>query len=176
LIVEQEAMDLSKPEENYGVLTLPNLETKFVAANTLVGLQGENNGLLDLTDSNLKNLQAKLLGTRQNHFYAKSASEKTKLRKQDEELRKEIVQYLSGNSTNPNEEKIENNLELIEKLQIQRKAYEAENWVEDFQKEVQTSMFEEQSPKQESIFKTDLNEKPRAEIDKRIKALQIEIS
>ena len=36
LIVEQEQMDFSK--ENYGVHTLPNLETKFVAANSLVGI------------------------------------------------------------------------------------------------------------------------------------------
>lgn len=37
LIVEQK-MEKDKPEENFGILTLPNLETKFVAANSLLHL------------------------------------------------------------------------------------------------------------------------------------------
>ena len=48
LIVEQETMDLSKPEENYGVLTLPNLETKFVAANTLIGMKKKKKATLSI--------------------------------------------------------------------------------------------------------------------------------
>lgn len=175
LIVEQEAMNISKPDENYAVLTLPNLETKFVAANTLIGLENENSSLLDLTDKELKILQKKLLTTRHQHFYAKSTSEKVRLRKQDEELRNDIVEYLSQHSTKPNVEKIKANQKRVEELQLQRKAYETENWVEDFQKEIQTSMFDEQ-PKQASIFRVDLNEKPRIEIDRIIKALQTEIT
>lgn len=126
LIVEQGAMDISKPKENYGVLTLPNLETKFVAANTLVGLENENKNLLDLNDFKLKVLQKELLNTRQNHFYAKTATDKVKLRKKDEELRNEIIHYLFKNSK-PNETEIKNNLQKIEELQIKRKVYENEN-------------------------------------------------
>ncbi|WP_417430226.1 Eco57I restriction-modification methylase domain-containing protein [Halpernia sp.] len=94
LIVEQEAMDLSKPEENYGVLTLPNLETKFVAANTLVGMKKKPAQLtiFDVTDlaDKIEETKQELLTTRQNHFYAKSAYKKKDLRDKDAELRKKL--------------------------------------------------------------------------------------
>lgn len=94
LIVEQEEMDLSKPEENYGVLTLPNLETKFVAANTLVGMKKKPAQLtiFDVTElaDKIEETKQKLLATRQEHFYAKSAYKKKELREKDADLRNEL--------------------------------------------------------------------------------------
>ena len=45
LVCEQEKNDNIK--ENYGIKPLPNLETKFVAANTLLGLSAESKDTLD---------------------------------------------------------------------------------------------------------------------------------
>lgn len=45
LVVEQNNIDLTKPNDNYGVLTLPNLETKFVSANTLIGIKKKSRRL-----------------------------------------------------------------------------------------------------------------------------------
>jgi hypothetical protein len=38
LIVDQ-AIDKDRPQDNYGILALPNLETQIVAANSLLGLE-----------------------------------------------------------------------------------------------------------------------------------------
>ncbi|WP_277561613.1 Eco57I restriction-modification methylase domain-containing protein [Elizabethkingia anophelis] len=98
LIVEQEEMDISKPEENYGVLTLPNLETKFVAANTLIGMKKKPAQLtiFDVTEiaDKIEETKQELLITRQNHFYAKSAYKKKELREKDAELRVELSKLI----------------------------------------------------------------------------------
>ncbi len=98
LIVEQEEMDISKPEENYGVLTLPNLETKFVAANTLIGMKKKPAQLtiFDVTEiaDKIEETKQELLVTRQNHFYAKSAYKKKELREKDAELRVELSKLI----------------------------------------------------------------------------------
>ena len=94
LIVEQETMDLSKPEENYGVLILPNLETKFVAANTLIGMKSKPAQLTIFDKEEIENTKQELLKVRKEHFYAKSASAKKKLRDQDAELRDKLAKLL----------------------------------------------------------------------------------
>ncbi|MEN2436000.1 N-6 DNA methylase [Weeksellaceae bacterium A-14] len=100
LIVEQEAMDLSKPEENYGVLTLPNLETKFVAANTLIGMKKKNAGDFVnslFTDPRIDETKHQLMEVRKEHFYAKSAYKKKELREKDAKLRAELSKLLQDN-------------------------------------------------------------------------------
>ena len=42
LICEQNDIDFSSPETTFGINTLPNLETKFVAANTLISANIRN--------------------------------------------------------------------------------------------------------------------------------------
>ncbi|MGC4128621.1 MAG: Eco57I restriction-modification methylase domain-containing protein [Bergeyella sp.] len=100
LIVEQETMDLSKPEENYGVLTLPNLETKFVAANTLVGMKKKKEGDFVnslFTDPRIDETKHQLMEVRKEHFYAKSAYKKKELRDKDAELRTLLSKLLQDN-------------------------------------------------------------------------------
>ena len=101
LIVEQEAMDISKPEENYGVLTLPNLETKFVAANTLIGMKKKKEGDFVnslFTDPRIDETKQELMGVRKEHFYAKSAYKKKELREKDAELRAQLSKLLQDNN------------------------------------------------------------------------------
>ena len=92
LIVEQEKMDFSK--ENYGVHTLPNLETKFVTANTLINARKQKESLSSLFDSAISNIKESLVETRKAHFYAKNSHQKKLLREKDEALREELAQKL----------------------------------------------------------------------------------
>ena len=101
LIVEQDAMDLSKPEENYGVLTLPNLETKFVAANTLIGMKKKKEGDFVnslFTDPSIDETKHQLMEVRKEHFYAKSAYKKKELRDKDAHLRAQLSKLLQDNN------------------------------------------------------------------------------
>jgi tRNA1(Val) A37 N6-methylase TrmN6 len=89
LIVDQNAGGAKK--NNYGVIALPNLETKFVAANTLIGIKREQDGL---ADPEIDKKQKELLGIRHKHFGAKSTQEKKDLRETDRKVSKELVELL----------------------------------------------------------------------------------
>ena len=78
-------------DENFGIRPLPNLETKFVTANTLVGIDKEAN--LFTTDK-VKDLEKQLKHIRHKLFSARTKDTKLKYRQQDEELRKAIAEEL----------------------------------------------------------------------------------
>ena len=106
LIVEQEA-DYSKDVENYGIIPLPNLETKFVAANTLMRLKKERSAQLKLdffNDEVIEQKKLALLKIRRDHFYAKTRGRKEQLREEDHQLCKEISDLLLENKTYNEEE------------------------------------------------------------------------
>ena len=92
--------DASQP--NYGIPTLPNLETKFVAANSLIEKkslkEGDHWGDL-FVDEEIKDLKCALKKIRHEHFFAKTANRKSALRQKDNELRERMVQLLAdGNN------------------------------------------------------------------------------
>lgn len=74
LVVEQN-VDYNK--DNFGIRPLPNLETKFVTANTLIGIEKENT--LFSTDE-IRQLEQKLKQTRNKLFGARSKETKLKYR------------------------------------------------------------------------------------------------
>jgi len=78
----------SDTKENRGVLSLPNLETKFVAANTLIGIDESIQGSLHNAD--IQQLVGKLHDVRKQIFNARSYRNKKELQKQDEQLRKQL--------------------------------------------------------------------------------------
>ena len=93
LVVEQK---VDKTKDNFGIRPLPNLETKFVAANTLIGIkkpaqQGES---LAFSNPDLQNLEQQLKTTRHKLFSAKTPKTKRNLRKEDQELRQQMGQLL----------------------------------------------------------------------------------
>ena len=98
LVVDQK-VDASK--ENFGIRPLPNLETKFVAANTLIGLpNGIQGSLFDKRE--VKKLEDELKKVRHKLFSVKTPSIKRELRAKDKELREEMKVALSeqlGNET-----------------------------------------------------------------------------
>lgn len=90
LIVDQK---IDKKAENIGVRPLPNLETKFVAANTLIGIerpaqQSLRNPLIDIKERELKQVREK-------HFTARTPKTKEKYRGLDAKLRNEIAELLN---------------------------------------------------------------------------------
>jgi adenine-specific DNA-methyltransferase len=89
LLVDQ-AIDPT--EENYGILPLPNLETKIVAANTLLDLQ---RGQLDLDMHGTQERQDKLERVRHEYFTARSYAQKKELKARDAALREELADALA---------------------------------------------------------------------------------
>ena len=74
---------------NMGILALPNLETKFVAANTLIDLN-ENN--LFAQAPKIIELKKKLEKIREGYFRANTSQRKESLKTQDEKIREQIKQ------------------------------------------------------------------------------------
>ncbi|MCQ3950072.1 MAG: hypothetical protein DPW14_09650 [Planctomycetes bacterium] len=95
LVVDQE---LSEDAPNRGVRPLPNLETKFVAANTLIALERPKQRLLRNTEIDVKH--AELKHVRQRHFIARTPSTKAKCRADDKRLREEIAALLKKDGWN----------------------------------------------------------------------------
>jgi tRNA1(Val) A37 N6-methylase TrmN6 len=82
-----------KSKLNFGIPTLPNLETKFVAANSLIGLKKQS-GQQTLVNAEIPNKKEELGKIRHQHFMAKTPSEKRHLRNIDEQLRKELAELM----------------------------------------------------------------------------------
>lgn len=91
LICDREK-DASKP--NFGMPTLPNLETKFVAANSLIEMKRTKQRSL-FENPEIETVKKELEKVRHKHFSAKSSSTKYRLREKDRELRERLAQLLA---------------------------------------------------------------------------------
>ena len=89
LIVEQKIDDT---RENRGVRPLPNLETKFVAANTLLGV--EKPAQMTFRNPEIDSKEKALEEVRRRHFTARTPRTKERYRNRDAELRAEISALL----------------------------------------------------------------------------------
>lgn len=78
--------------ENLGVRPLPNLETKLVAANTLIAI--EKPAQMLLRNPKIDVLEAELRRVRERFFMARTPSTKSRCREQDKKLRGEIAELL----------------------------------------------------------------------------------
>ncbi len=86
LIVDQK-FNFNLP--NFGIRALPNLETKFVAADTLVPLEEDK-----LIPNEVYRLKRKLKNIRDAYFVAKSRETKKKRQREDKEVRQQIANIL----------------------------------------------------------------------------------
>lgn len=91
LIIDQ---NKQASKENFGVRSLPNLETKFVAANTLIGLDKPQQTLLRNPDIEVKENELKEL--RHKYFTANTRKEKLQYQKLDKNLRQKIAKMLES--------------------------------------------------------------------------------
>ena len=91
LIVDQQIDD---SEENRGVRPLPNLETKFVAANTLLGVKRPLQ--TQIRNPQIDREEKRLEEVRRRHFTARTPKTKAKYRALDAQIRAEISELLQG--------------------------------------------------------------------------------
>ncbi|HOK52200.1 MAG TPA: TaqI-like C-terminal specificity domain-containing protein, partial [Bacteroidales bacterium] len=91
LVLDQK-IDASK--NNYGIRPLPNLETKFVAANTLLALEKPKQ--LKIRNLQIGGKEDELKALRHKYFTANTRNQKLALQQKDNELRKEIAELLKS--------------------------------------------------------------------------------
>ena len=82
---------------NRGVLPLPNLETRLVAANTLLPIENVSQHQFDLLDVELRPLRRELEEVRHEHFRARSPKAKRRCRERDASLREKVSELLKQN-------------------------------------------------------------------------------
>ena len=87
LVIEQ---DPDPDAPNLGIKPLPNLETRFAAADTLLGLATAR----VLTSARAKELEWELIRNRERHFHASTRREKLRCRAEDERLRESLASEL----------------------------------------------------------------------------------
>ncbi len=93
-------------DDNYGIKALPNLETKFIVANTLLPLgkieieQGET---LDMFNDGIDELQKQLGKVRHEYFTAKTLDTKKNKKNKDQELRQQMLAKLKDSNPSTQE-------------------------------------------------------------------------
>ena len=87
LAIEQEP---DRDADNFGIKPLPNLETRFIAANTLIGLEEERT----LTSPKARDLERELGDNRERHFHATTRPQKLACKREDKKLRRGLAKEL----------------------------------------------------------------------------------
>lgn len=89
-------ISLISEQNNDNILPLPNLETKFVCANTLIGVDRRGG---TISSVEIEDKKEELLDVRKKLFYARTARNKKKFRAEDDAIREELegmIANLSG--------------------------------------------------------------------------------
>ncbi|MGB9683130.1 MAG: Eco57I restriction-modification methylase domain-containing protein, partial [bacterium] len=89
LILDQK---VDKNKDNFGIKPLPNLETKFVSANTLIGLEKPKQ--ISFGIDIIRKEQERLKHFRHKYFTAKTRKQKLDYQREDKRLRQEIAEKL----------------------------------------------------------------------------------
>lgn len=100
LVVDQKTNN--NPVDNFGIRPLPNLEAKFVAANTLIGLEKKEANLFD--SEAIKQKEKELKEAKHRIFGAKTVKTKRKYKERVATLRTEIADMLKESGSIGNEE------------------------------------------------------------------------
>ena len=167
LICEQTDIQRDKPEINFGIKTLPNLESKFVAANSLINADIHQYNEDWTNDEVLAILKNELIAIRRRHFYTRKRSEKIRLLKEDEAKRKQIHEHINRLVGEPNEAKIASLQQQIADNEKLLEMYQGEDWVEEA---VQKDFFSEPE-----IVRVDRNKRERNRINNIISACRRDI-
>ena len=96
LAIEQEPN--SRAADNFGIKPLPNLETRFVAANTLIGLQLSETRLL-LQEDAIQQLIREIEGIREKHFLTNNRGQKLDLEEREDKCREQLQEQLEIQGT-----------------------------------------------------------------------------
>ena len=186
LLCDQFRTSFNGEDANYGLLALPNLEAKFVCANTLISLP-ETSGELDLTASGVMEARQRLKINRHRIFGARSTGTKEKYKKRDLEIRDEIRDAVINALARPDESIIAASTLRVSELLKERENYEEPRMVKQHKKVAkplqQFSLFDALSPvkgkqefEEEVEVLVDKNESKRQSIDSQITIERMKIA
>ena len=174
LICEQDNIDFNSRETNFGINTLPNLETKFVAANTLISADIRKYENDWTNDEILDSMKANLLSIRNDYFTAKGRTAKKKIERNDNETRQKLQEYIKSQAQKPDIDTINMLEHQLQKYSNELQQYKEEVWVDQI-RPVEFSLFDtEEHPT--SLFREDINKKKRDELTTRIKNIEAAIA
>ncbi len=91
LLIDQK---VDKKQKNFGIRALPHLETKFVAANTLISLKDHGQLSLIFEDPKITEFRKELKNLYKRHFKIKNRTEKKRLQERAEKIRSQIRELL----------------------------------------------------------------------------------
>ena len=163
LLCDQFRTSFNGEENNYGLLALPNLEAKFVCANTLISLP-ETSGEFDLTTRGVAEARERLKINRHRIFGARSTGTKEKYKKRDLEIRDEIREAVTNVLAKPDESVIAACERQIKAAQSRRAKVAEPKW-EERVVQVQMDLF---SPVEARTERIDVNRQEREKIDSEI--------
>ena len=146
--------------DNHGLLSLPNLEAKFVCADTLLSLPKLSGDSLALSTADIQELKQKLEGNRHLVFTARTIETKNKYKERELGIRDEIRSTISQSLSTPDEQLIatlEAQLQSLKKqlVKVAKPKMELRKIME------QPDLF---SPFQPVIREVDVNAEPRAKL------------
>jgi len=166
LVVEQNVKDDIRP--------LPNLETNFVSANTLIGINKPADLLLS-ADEQVTAIEKELRANRHRHFFARTTRTKLACRREDKRLREKLRQRLIELATRPDEQVIAECRARIETLRIDRVDLQTEKW-EMREQHTAVDFFAAPAPEQQPLpLRVDTNKTKRDQIDAAIRGYQAKI-
>ena len=163
LLCDQLRTSFDPTADNFGLLSLPNLEAKFVCANTLISLPEV--GALDASVGEIAKLRAELQDNRHKIFSARSTAQKEKCKAKDLEIRDTIRKAVRDSLSRPDEKAIALWRGKIADARKRRKAVAEPDWVEEYEN-VQADLF---SAFERKKVRKDRNEKERNAIDAEIR-------
>lgn len=161
--------DETKP--NFGIIPLPNLETKFVAANTLLSARVKAFDNDWTRDEELQKLQKELLDLRLGIFDLRTHEAKKNNKLHDREKCLEIEAYIKHNTAQPDAEKIAQWNKVIADCEAELHKYKEDYWVDEMV--TQTSLFDTGEP---TIFRRNINKEKRDELNARIRTAKADIA
>lgn len=167
LVCEQKEIRWDEPENNYGIQTLPNLESKFVAADSLIDPEIRKYNDDWTNNEALALLENELIEIRRKHFYTRKYSEKKRLLREDEAKRQQIHRLITSIVGEPNQKVIDHLRGLIAEDERELLQYQGEDWVET---NVQTELFAAAK-----AVRIDRNRQMRDKLHEHIKTCQQQI-
>jgi Type II restriction enzyme, methylase subunits len=82
-------------DSNFGILPLPHLETRFVCANTLIGLESSRRGSVGIIRTQeMMKIERELKRIRERYFRVRNRKQKQELEEKDRELREKLAELL----------------------------------------------------------------------------------
>lgn len=162
--------DKDETKENFGIVPLPNLETKFVAANSLLSAKVKEYDNDWTQDEHLKQLQKELLELRLEIFDLRTHRSKRNNKLADRSKCREIEEYIKQNATKADEQKIIQLRNAIAQYEAELPKYAEDYWVDETV--AQQSLFDDG---EKTIFRHNPNKEKREKLQALIKNAKTEI-